>query len=58
MPDLGQYAPYVLSSWGVVVLALSLLTGWILYDGRRLKRRLAAIESRGREPAAGREERR
>lgn len=46
MPDLGQYAPYVLSSWGVTVAALALLGGWIALDGRRLRRRLAELERR------------
>jgi heme exporter protein CcmD len=53
MPDLGEYAPYVLSAWGVVVVALSLLTAYIVIDGRRLRRRLAELERRTRSERTG-----
>lgn len=54
MPDLGEYSPFVLSAWGIVILALTALTAFIVVDGRKLRRRLADLETRSTSSGGGR----
>jgi heme exporter protein D len=44
---MAPHAGYIIASYVVTVLALAALVGWIVFDGRVLKRRLADLEARG-----------
>ena len=44
---MAPHAGYIIASYLVTVLALAALVGWIVFDGRTLKRRLAELEARG-----------
>ena len=46
MPDLGKYAFAVLSSYGASLALLGLIVLLTLWQGRRVKRRLAEVEAR------------
>ncbi|MCZ8333383.1 MAG: heme exporter protein CcmD [Rhodobacteraceae bacterium] len=46
MPDLGKYAFEVLSSYAASLLLLALIVGLTVWQGRRVKRRLAEVEAR------------
>lgn len=46
MPDLGRYAFEVLSSYAASLLLLVLIVAMTVWQGRRVKRRLAEIEAR------------
>lgn len=45
--DLGPHAAFIWASYAAEVVVLVALVGWLLYDGQRQKRRLAALEARG-----------
>ena len=45
--DLGKHAVFIWSSYGVVIVVLAGLVGWLISDGLRLKRRLAELEAQG-----------
>lgn len=45
--DLGKHAVFIWSSYGVVLVALTGLVAWLIYDGMRLSRRLDDLEARG-----------
>lgn len=45
MPELGKYAVAVLGSYGAAILLMGILTAVSLWQGRRVKRALAAYES-------------
>ena len=45
--DLGPTAMFIWASYGVVALVLIALTGWLVFDGRRLKKHLNALEQGG-----------
>jgi heme exporter protein D len=44
---LGPHAGFILASYGIVVVTLVGLIGWLRYDGARLQRQLDALEARG-----------
>lgn len=47
IPDLGHYAAEVLLAYGVSLALIAALVGWVWLRGRRVRRELSAIESRG-----------
>ncbi len=47
MIDLGPHAAFIWSSYVIVSVVLAVLIGWLVWDGRRLKARLADLEARG-----------
>ena len=47
MIDLGKHAVFIWSSYGIVAVVLSILVGWLIGDGRRLKRQLSELEAQG-----------
>jgi heme exporter protein D len=47
MIDLGPYALYILLSYGGVAVLVAVLTGYVLWDARRVDERLRALEERG-----------
>ncbi len=47
MIDLGDHGGFILAAYLVVLVALVVLVGWIVRDGRVLKRQLADLEARG-----------
>lgn len=47
MMDLGRHAAYIWASYGVVVVVLTLLIGWIVADSRRQRRTLDELEAQG-----------
>lgn len=47
MMDLGRHAAYIWASYGVVVVVLTLLIGWIVADSRRQRRILDELEAQG-----------
>lgn len=47
MMDLGRHAAYIWASYGVVVVVLTLLIGWIIADSRRQRRILDELEAQG-----------
>jgi heme exporter protein D len=44
--SLGPHAAFIWACYGAVALALSGLVVWLVADGRRLAREIAAIEAR------------
>lgn len=46
IPDLGKYAFAVLSSYGASLALIGLIVLLTLWQGRRVKRRLAEVEAR------------
>ncbi|MET0689013.1 MAG: heme exporter protein CcmD [Methyloceanibacter sp.] len=47
MPDLGQYAAFVIAAYAVAFAAIGALAVFILDDDRRQRRALAALERAG-----------
>ncbi len=47
MFDLGRHAEFIWLSYGSVGLVAGLLIVWLIVDGRRHARALAALEARG-----------
>lgn len=47
MIDLGPHAAFIWSSYAIFGGVLAALIGWLVWDGRRLKARLADLEARG-----------
>jgi heme exporter protein D len=45
--NLGPHAGFIWASYATVALALAGLIGWLVFDGRRLQRKLDALEARG-----------
>jgi heme exporter protein D len=45
--DLGPHASFILAAYGVALLVLILLIGWIVLDYRAQRRRVAELESQG-----------
>ncbi len=45
--DLGPHASYIWASYAIYAVVLAALVLWIVWDGARLKRRLAALEAQG-----------
>ena len=46
MPDLGKYSGTVLGAYGAALLLLALLVAVTIWQGRRMKRALEAVEAR------------
>jgi heme exporter protein CcmD len=46
--DLGPHAAYIWSAYAVVAVTLAALIGWLISDGRRLRRLIEEIEARTR----------
>ena len=46
MPDLGKYGLTVLGAYGAALVLLALLVVVTLWQGRRMKRALEAVEAR------------
>ena len=47
MTDLGNHDGFIVAAYLVAIIVLAGLIGWVILDGRALKRRLADLESRG-----------
>ena len=47
MLDLGNHGGFILAAYLVAVVVLALLVGWIVLEGRALKRQMADLEVRG-----------
>jgi heme exporter protein D len=45
--DLGPHASFILAAYGVALLVLIMLIGWIMLDYRAQRRRVAELESQG-----------
>ena len=52
MPDLGKYAIPVLSAYAAAILLLLGLVALTLWQGARMKRRLAEVEARSAQAPA------
>jgi heme exporter protein CcmD len=44
MPALDKYAPYILSAYGVAIVALAGLIAWTVWRTRQAKKKLDAVE--------------
>ena len=47
MIDLGQHAEFIIWGYLGVAIAVVALVGYMLWDGRRVKAKLAALEAQG-----------
>lgn len=47
MIDLGQHAEFIVWGYVGVAIAVLALVGYVLWDGRRVKAKLAALEAQG-----------
>lgn len=47
MLDLGNHGGFILAAYLVAVVVLAALVGWIVLEGRGLKRQMADLEARG-----------
>ena len=45
--QLGPHAHFIVAAYGVAALVIAALIGWLIDDGRRQSRALAALEARG-----------
>jgi heme exporter protein D len=45
--DLGPHAIFIWASYAAVAVVLTVLSGWLVLDGRRLQRLLDHMEARG-----------
>ena len=45
--DLGPHADFILAAYGIALLVLIVLIGWIVFDYRAQRRRVAQLESQG-----------
>jgi heme exporter protein D len=45
--DLGNHAGFILASYGLAIVVIGALFGWVILDGRAQARRLAELEARG-----------
>ncbi|WP_350335679.1 heme exporter protein CcmD [Coralliovum pocilloporae] len=43
----GPHAGYIAASYGIAILVLAVLIGWIIIDGRTQKRLLTELEKSG-----------
>jgi heme exporter protein D len=43
----GPHGGFILAAYAVTVAVIGALVAWILADGSRIRRRLAALEARG-----------
>jgi heme exporter protein D len=47
MIDLGPHAAYIAGAYAGVAVLLLALIGWVVWDARRVRAKLAALEARG-----------
>lgn len=47
MIDLGPHAAFIWASYAIYAVVLAGVIGWLVWDGSRLKARLADLEARG-----------
>jgi heme exporter protein D len=47
IPDMGPHAAYIWSAYAIVAVTLAALIVWLVLDGKRQHRALAALEARG-----------
>jgi heme exporter protein D len=52
--SLGRYAPFILSSYGIVAAVVVFLIVWIAMDYRRQQKRLRELEASGVSRRSGR----
>lgn len=45
--DLGPHAVFIWASYAIYAVVLAGVIGWLVWDGARLKARLADLEARG-----------
>ncbi|MFV0367046.1 MAG: heme exporter protein CcmD [Hyphomicrobiaceae bacterium] len=45
--ELGPHAVFIWASYAAVVVVLSILIAWLVWDGRRQRRMLEDLQSRG-----------
>jgi heme exporter protein CcmD len=45
IPDFGERAVFIWTSYGIVALVVSALIAWLVLDGRRQAARLARLEA-------------
>ncbi|MBX9926700.1 MAG: heme exporter protein CcmD [Hyphomicrobiaceae bacterium] len=46
LPDLGDHAVFIWTSYAVVACVIAGLAAWLIFDGRSLERQLAELERR------------
>lgn len=47
MFGLGPHAIFIVASYGAVVATITVLIGWLVFDGKRHQRRLADLDEKG-----------
>lgn len=47
MSQTATHALYIWASYGVVTIVIGALVGWVIIDGRRVKRELERLEAQG-----------
>jgi heme exporter protein D len=47
MTEVAAHTGFILAAYLATAIVLAALIGWILLDGRSLRRKLAALEARG-----------
>jgi len=47
MIDLGNHGGFIVAAYFAAIIVVAGLIGWVVIDGRALKRQLADLESRG-----------
>ena len=52
--SLGRYAPFIITSYGIVVVVVLFLIVWIAMDYRRQQQRLRELEAGGMSRRSGR----
>jgi heme exporter protein D len=45
--DLGPHAPFIISAYAAMIVVLSGLIAWLVFDGWRQAKALEALEARG-----------
>jgi heme exporter protein D len=45
--NLGPHADFIVAAYGIAVLVVAVLIGWVALDHRAQKRRLERLEARG-----------
>ena len=45
--NLGPYTSFIIASYGLAALVIGGLTGWLIWNGQRQLKALAALEARG-----------
>ena len=47
IPDMGEHAAFIWTSYAIEVVVIAALIGWLVYDGRRQAAALADLDARG-----------